>query len=160
MTKAGGGAASKGCVFCSIARGATAAHVVLEDELLLAFLDHRPLLPGHCLLVPKLHVPTLADLPGGLIAPLFGGVKLLARAVEEGMEADGSFTAINVKISQSVPHLHVHVVPRWKGDGLFSYKLLWKRSPYKDDAARAAVHAKLRRAVARLMEETSATSSG
>jgi histidine triad (HIT) family protein len=144
------GTAGRGCIFCSIVRGETAAAPVHQDELTLVFLDHRPLLPGHCLVVPKLHVPTLAELPEGLVAPLFGTVQLLSRAVEQAMAADGSFTAINIKISQSVPHLHVHVVPRWKGDGLFSPKLVWKRSLYESDAARAAVQEKIRQAVARL----------
>jgi histidine triad (HIT) family protein len=143
------GSPGRGCVFCSIVQGETAA-TVYDDDLTLAFLDHRPLLPGHCLVVPKLHVPTLAELPEGLVAPLFGTVQLLTRAVEEAMAADGSFTAINIKISQSVPHLHVHVVPRWKGDGLFSPKLVWKRTPYESEAAKAAVQAKIRGALERL----------
>ncbi len=123
--------------------------MVYEDELAVAFLDHRPLLAGHCLLVPRTHVETLPELPEGLVAPLFGAARLLAGAVEAGMAADGSFVAINNKISQSVPHLHIHVVPRWKGDGLFSPKMVWKRSPYKDEAERKAVAEKIRRAVER-----------
>ncbi len=140
-------AKAKACVFCGIVRGEIEAAVVFEDETAMAFLDHRPLLSGHCLLVPRVHVETLPDLPADLLAPYFRDVQLLARAVEKGLEAEGSFVAINNKISQSVPHLHVHVVPRWKGDGLFSAKLLWKRSPYRDDAARRQVQAKIRRAV-------------
>ena len=135
------------CVFCAIARGETEAFRVFEDELCVAFLDHRPLLHGHCLLVPKTHVETLPELPEGLVAPLFGAAQLLARAVEAGLAADGSFLAVNNKVSQSVPHLHVHVVPRWKSDGLFSPKLVWKRAPYKSDAERRAVQEKIRRAV-------------
>jgi histidine triad (HIT) family protein len=138
---------AKACVFCEIARGAAAAEIVLEDETAVAFLDHRPLLPGHCLLVPKVHVETLPELPEDLLAPYFRDVQILERAVERGLGAEGSFVAVNTKISQSVPHLHVHVVPRWKGDGLFSPKLVWKRSPYKDDAARRMVGEKLRQAV-------------
>ncbi|HEV8579465.1 MAG TPA: HIT family protein [Thermoanaerobaculia bacterium] len=139
--------AAKECVFCGIVRGTVEAAKVFEDDVAVAFLDHRPLLAGHCLFVPKLHVETLPDLPEDLLAPFFRDVQLLTRAVERGMEAEGSFVAVNNKISQSVPHLHVHVVPRWKGDGLFSAKLLWKRAPYRDEAARREVQGKIRRAV-------------
>ncbi len=145
-----GSRGSKACIFCDIVRGTARAAIVLEDETAVAFLDHRPLLPGHCLVVPRVHVETLADLPGELLAPLFRGVQLVERAVETGLEADGSFVAINNRISQSVPHLHVHVVPRWKQDGLFSPKLVWKRMPYKDDASRRMVQEKLRQAVEEL----------
>jgi histidine triad (HIT) family protein len=148
-TRASKGTASA-CLFCSIARGETASFSVFEDELTLAFLDHKPLLPGHVLVVPRAHIGTLPELPGGLVAPFFGTVRLMSRAVEVGMAAEGSFVAVNTKISQSVPHLHVHVVPRWKGDGLFSTKMIWKRTPYEDDAARRAAQEKIRRAVAAL----------
>ena len=121
--------------------------MVFEDEAAVAFLDHRPLLPGHCLVVPKVHVETLPDLPGDLLAPFFRAVQIVERAVETGLEAEGSFIAVNNRISQSVPHLHVHVVPRWKGDGLFSQKMIWKRSPYKDEAARRMVQGRIREAV-------------
>jgi histidine triad (HIT) family protein len=147
---------AKGCVFCGIVRGETEAAVVFEDEVSMAFLDHRPLLPGHVLLVPKVHADTLADLPAEVVGPLFQNAQLLCQAVERGLDAEGSFLAINNKISQSVPHLHVHVVPRWKGDGLFSVKLIWKRSPYKDEAARRMVREKIRNAV----EEISAIAPG
>ena len=139
--------AAKGCVFCDIVHGKAAAAVVFEDEVAMAFLDHRPLLPGHCLLVPRTHVETLPELPAETVASLFQGAQLLCRAVEQGLAAEGSFVAVNNKISQSVPHVHVHVVPRWKGDGLFSVKLLWKRSPYKDEAARRQVQEKIQRAI-------------
>jgi histidine triad (HIT) family protein len=144
------GSRPKTCVFCDIARGKAAAALVLEDETAVALLDHRPLLPGHCLLIPRLHVETLPDLPEELLAPYFRNVQLLERAVERGLGAEGSFVAVNTKISQSVPHLHVHVVPRWKKDGLFSPKLVWKRLPYKDDASRRMVQEKLRQAVEEL----------
>ena len=121
--------------------------MVFEDEVAMAFLDHRPLLSGHCLLVPRVHVETLPELPEDLLTSYFRDVQILCRAVEKGLQAEGSFVAVNNKISQSVPHLHVHVVPRWKGDGLFSAKMLWKRSPYRDDAARRQVQAKIRRAI-------------
>lgn len=143
----------KACVFCAVVRGETEAWKVWEDELTLAFLDHRPLFHGHCLLVPRTHVETLPDLPEGLVAPLFGAARLLARAVEEGLGADGSFVAINNRISQSVPHLHIHVVPRRKGDGLFSQNLVWKRIPYRSEADRRAVQEKIREAVERLRDE-------
>jgi histidine triad (HIT) family protein len=142
---------AKACIFCAIVRGEEAAWKVYEDELTVAFLDHRPLLHGHCLLVPKAHAGTLVDLPEGLVAPVFGTARLLAAAVEAGLGADGSFVAINNKVSQSVPHLHVHVVPRWKNDGLFSPKPVWKRAPYKSDAERREVQEKIRRSMDRLV---------
>lgn len=145
--------AAQGCIFCSIVRGETEAARVYEDELTVAFLDHRPLLPGHCLLVPRTHVETLPELPDGLVAPLFGTARLLCRAVETGMAAAGSFVAVNNKISQSVPHLHVHVVPRWPKDGLFSTKMIWKRSPYKDEVERRTAQAKIRRAIEEIVGE-------
>jgi histidine triad (HIT) family protein len=153
MPRAAAKPSAKGCVFCDIVQGKTDAAVVFEDEASIAFLDHRPLLPGHCLLVPKAHAETLPDLPAELAGPYFQNVQLLCQAVERGLAAEGSFVAVNNKISQSVPHLHVHVVPRWKGDGLFSVKLIWKRSPYKDEAARRLVQEKIRRAVEEVREE-------
>ena len=145
---------SGACVFCGIVGGEAESSLVFEDEVCLAFLDHRPLLPGHCLIVPKTHVETLPDLSPDLAGPFLQNVQLLCRAVERGMEAEGSFVAVNNRISQSVPHLHAHVVPRWKGDGLFSVKLLWKRSPYKDEAARRVVAEKIRRAVGEVRSAT------
>jgi histidine triad (HIT) family protein len=145
--------AKSDCLFCSIVRGETESYRVYEDELTVVFLDHKPLLPGHCLVVPRTHVDDLTQLPDGLVAPLFGTVRLLSRAVEKGMAAEGSFNAINTKISQSVPHLHVHVVPRWKKDGLFSTKMIWKRTPYPDDASRQAAQERIRRAIAEILEE-------
>ncbi len=136
------------CSFCSIAGHTTSADSVFEDEISLAFLDHRPLFPGHCLLVPKEHVPTLADLPDALLGPLFTNVRLLARAVEEGMQAEGAFIAINEKVSQSVHHLHVHVVPRRKGDGLKGF--FWPRHPYASEAERTRAANLIRSAMARI----------
>src|SRR5687768_6959823 len=98
------------CTFCRIVSAEQAAHTVLEDDEVVAFLDHRPLFPGHTLVVPRAHHETLADLPTDAVAPLFVRARLLSRAVEEAMSAEGSFVAINNKVSQSVPHLHVHVV--------------------------------------------------
>lgn len=135
------------CKFCRIISGQLPASIVLEDDFCLAFLDHRPLFPGHCLLVPKNHHETLADLPDDRIQPLFSDARLLARAVEAGMEAEGTFVAINNKISQSVPHLHIHVVPRRKKDGLKGF--FWPRNPYRDAEQMEEVAAKLRDVVGR-----------
>ena len=136
------------CRFCAIAQGEADARVVLEDDQVLAFLDHRPLFPGHCLLVPREHHETLPDLPPELLEPLFGAARLLARAVVEATESEGSFVAVNNVVSQSVRHLHVHVVPRRRKDGLRGF--FWPRTPYSDDEHADAVAATLRRAVARL----------
>lgn len=120
------------CKFCQIASRAVSSGIVFEDSLSLAFLDNRPLFPGHTLLIPKQHYETLQDLPADLMGTFFKNVQLLARAVESGMHAEGSFVAINNRVSQSVPHLHVHIVPRRKKDGLRGF--FWPRQPYKDDA--------------------------
>ena len=119
------------CVFCQIASGADPAFLVFEDEISIAFLDDRPLLPGHCLLIPKQHIETLADLPAEMVGPFFGNAQRLSIAVERAMKAEGSFVAINNRVSQSVTHLHVHVVPRQKKDGLRGF--FWPRSRYKND---------------------------
>jgi histidine triad (HIT) family protein len=121
---------------------------VLDDEDVLAFLDHRPLFPGHCLVIPRAHHETLADLPSPMLEPLFGAARLLSRAVVDALEADGSFVAVNNIVSQSVPHLHVHVVPRSRKDGLRGF--FWPRNPYRDDAHAEEVADALRRAVERI----------
>ncbi|MCL6613033.1 MAG: HIT family protein [Firmicutes bacterium] len=139
------------CPFCLIATGEEPAHVVYEDGTSLAFLDRRPLFPGHCLLVPKEHYATLADLPEESVGPLFRAAKLLALAVEEAMEAEGTFVAVNNRVSQSVPHLHVHVVPRRRGDGLRGF--FWPRQSYRDEAHLASVQAAIRAAVERHLRE-------
>jgi histidine triad (HIT) family protein len=125
-----------GCVFDEIIAGTLPAAVVYDEGSVLAFLDHRPLLPGHVLVVPKHHYETLGDLPEADVGPYFLAVQRLARAVEQGMQADGSFVAVNIRISQSVPHLHTHVVPRRKGDGLFGKTFQWMRRPYPSETAR------------------------
>ena len=135
--------AKPGCVFCQIATGAVAASVVFQAETSVAFLDHRPLFPGHTLLIPKQHYETLADLSAPMIAPLFSTAQRLARAVESGMGAEGSFVAINNRVSQSVPHLHVHVVPRRRKDGLRGF--FWPRGKYASDAEAQAVATRIRR---------------
>lgn len=109
---------SDACLFCQIIRGEIAAQFVFEDATSVAFLDHRPLFPGHVLLVPREHVVTLPDLPAELLAPLFTNAQRLCRAVQRALQADGTFVAMNNIVSQSVPHLHVHIVPRKKKDGL------------------------------------------
>jgi histidine triad (HIT) family protein len=139
------------CIFCRIIGGEMAGYAVLEDDVTLAFLDHRPLFPGHCLLVPKAHYGTLLDLPTTLLTPLMANAQLLARAVERGLEAHGSFVAINNRISQSVPHLHIHVVPRRRKDGLKGF--FWPRQPYKDEGSMVAVQRTLRQAIAQIQAE-------
>jgi len=119
------------CLFCRIVSGEVAAVVVYEDANTFAFLDHRPLFPGHTLLVPREHYETLADLPATQVGPLFKNAQLLSRAIEAAMEAEGSFVAMNNRVSQSVPHLHVHVVPRRRKDGLKGF--FWPRTKYKSD---------------------------
>lgn len=118
-------------MFCRIIAGAVPAVLVFEDQVSLAFLDHRPLFPGHCLLVPRDHHETLADLPTKLVDPFFKNVQLLARAVEKALDAEGTFLAMNNKVSQSVPHLHVHVVPRRRKDGLKGF--FWPRNKYNSE---------------------------
>jgi len=132
----------KSCLFCKIVSGEVAARIVFEDQHCLAFLDHRPVFPGHCLLIPKSHYETLADLPEALIQPFFKNAQLIARAVEQGMEAHGTFVALNNKVSQSVPHLHVHLVPRRRKDGLRGF--FWPRSPYRNPDEAEAVQAAIR----------------
>ena len=113
------------CLFCRIVSGEVAAPIVFEDEVSVAFLDHRPLFEGHTLVVPRDHVETLPDLPDDVLPELFSNARLLARAMEEGLGAEGSFVAINNRVSQSVPHLHIHVAPRRRKDGLRGF--FWPR---------------------------------
>lgn len=130
------------CTFCRIVAGEAPAHVVLDDEVAVAFLDVRPLFPGHVLLVPREHVVTLPDLPAAEVGPLFTRAQRLADAMVQGLGAQGSFVAMNNTVSQSVPHLHVHVVPRTKGDGLKGF--FWPRTKYESEAHAAEVAARLR----------------
>ena len=136
------------CLFCEIAARRAPAEIFFEDELTLAFLDHRPLFAGHALLVPKLHCETLADLPEDQVQPLFANARALSRAVEEALSSDGSLVAINNRVSQSVPHLHIHVVPRRRKDGLRGF--FWPRSKYRDPAEAQAVCRLLHDAMERL----------
>lgn len=137
------------CVFCRVVNGELPASIVFQDEVTLAFLDHRPLFPGHCLLVPREHVETLTDLPKELIAPFFSSAQLLAGAVEQALDAEGTFVAMNNRVSQSVPHVHVHIVPRRRKDGLKGF--FWPRNKYSSEeemlqtqeAIRSAIDSKL-----------------
>jgi histidine triad (HIT) family protein len=125
-------ASAGSCVFCAIVRGEAPAQIVLDDPAGIAFLDRRPLLPGHVLLVPRQHVTTLPDLPVADVGPLFALARRLTRAVPQATGSEGSFMAINNMVSQSVPHLHLHIVPRRHDDRLFSRNLAWTRHPYRD----------------------------
>jgi histidine triad (HIT) family protein len=137
---------STDCTFCRIARGELPAHLVLDESEILAFLDRRPLFPGHCLVVPRAHVATLLDLPEAGIVPLFGAAQRIARAIEPALGAEGTFVAMNNKISQSVPHLHVHVVPRRRKDGMRGF--FWPRASYAGEEEMAQVAGAIRGALA------------
>ena len=135
------------CRFCQIVAGGESAHVVLEDESTIAFLDNRPLFPGHSLLVPRDHYETLADLPDELLDPLFANARLLSAAVPNAMRKPGSFVALNNVVSQSVPHLHVHVVPRKPKDGLRGF--FWPRTKYESEDQMREIAERVRKAVDR-----------
>ena len=135
------------CRFCQIVAGDESAHVVLDDERTVAFLDNRPLFPGHALLVPREHHETLADLPPDLMGPLFENARLLSVAVPRAMKKPGSFVALNNVVSQSVPHVHVHVVPRKPKDGLRGF--FWPRTKYESEDQMRDVAERVRRAVER-----------
>ncbi|HEX7330677.1 MAG TPA: HIT family protein [Pyrinomonadaceae bacterium] len=129
------------CLFCRVVSGEVPATIVYADENAVAFLDHRPLFYGHTLLVPREHVETLVELPQKLVGPFFETAQLLARVVEDAMEAEGTFVAMNNRVSQSVPHLHIHVVPRRKKDGLKGF--FWPRTKYKDEEEMKDVQRKI-----------------
>ena len=129
------------CLFCRIVSGEVPATVVYEDQQSVAFLDHRPLFHGHTLLVPREHVETLGDLPAPLVGPYFEAAQLLSRVVQAALDAEGTFVAMNNRVSQSVPHLHVHVVPRRKKDGLKGF--FWPRTKYKGEEEMKAVQSKI-----------------
>ncbi len=133
------------CNFCRIAAGELPAGIVLEDGESIAFLDRRPVFPGHVLLIPKRHIETLSDLPDELIGPLFGNSRRIARAVERALGAEGSFIAINNRVSQSMPHLHIHIIPRRRKDGLKGF--FWPRQAYRDEAHLAEVRDALQRVI-------------
>ena len=139
---------SENCVFCGIVTGAMPAPIVFEDEKTVAFLDHRPVFPGHCLLVPRIHLETLADLPRDLVGPFFANAQLLAQAVEQALDAHGTFVGINNRVSQSVPHLHVHIVPRRRKDGLRGF--FWPRHKYENTEQMQLIQAAIRSTIAKL----------
>ena len=134
-----------GCVFCAIVAGEMAAHIVLDEPDVVGFLDARPVFPGHVLVVPRQHRDTMLDLDDDETRTLFVAARRVAAGVEAGLGSGGSWVSVNNRVSQSVPHVHVHVVPRTKGDGLRGF--FWPRTRYASDAEAAAVAAKLRAAI-------------
>jgi histidine triad (HIT) family protein len=138
------GAAAGACPFCAIVAGKAPAHLVAETASCVAFLDARPVFPGHVLAVPREHRATFAEIPEGEIAPLFELAQSLSRALESSLGAHGTFVALNDRVSQSVAHVHVHVVPRRRGDGLRGF--FWPRTAYASDAEAAGVAARIRSA--------------
>src|SRR5438552_8778505 len=133
------------CKLCELVQGKLEAGIVFEDSVSIAFLDHRPLFPGHSLLIPNDHYETLLDLNSSLITSLFSNAQLLSRSMEEGLGAEGSFVAVNNRVSQSVPHFHIHVVPRRKKDGLKGF--FCPRQKYQNEAAMREVQNALRSAI-------------
>jgi len=146
-----------GCIFCQVAAARVEAPLVLEDPDVVVFLDHRPLFAGHCLVIPRRHYESLAELPPGLASRLFEVTRLIAGAMEKGLQAEGAFVAINNRVSQSVPHVHIHVVPRRQGDGLKGF--FWPRRKYRDSNEVEQVRAALHMAVKRMQEPGSGGSS-
>jgi histidine triad (HIT) family protein len=134
------------CLFCGIIAGSVPAQIVLDDEVAVAFLDARPVFKGHLLVAPREHYVTLPDLPSDLVGPLFRRVQRLSAAVPAALGAQGTFVALNNVVSQSVPHLHVHVVPRTRGDGLRGF--FWPRVKYASDEEAAGYARRLREALA------------
>lgn len=134
------------CLFCNVVNGSTPAHLVLDDDVATAFLDRSPLFKGHVLVVPRVHVVTLADLPPGEVGPLFERVRRIGAVMPEALDCHGSFMAVNNTVSQSVAHLHVHVVPRRRKDGLRGF--FWPRTRYADDAEAESYADRLRSALA------------
>jgi histidine triad (HIT) family protein len=132
------------CPFCAIVAGELDAHLVVEEPGVLAFLDQRPVFKGHTLVVPRIHRDTLDDVPPGELAALFGTVQRLATTMEHALGAGGSWVSVNNRVSQSVPHVHAHVVPRTKGDGLRGF--FWPRTKYDSDAEAARYAERLRAA--------------
>lgn len=130
------------CLFCQIVAGAVPATVVLDEQAVVGFLDIRPVFPGHVLVVPREHHETLTDLPTPMLEPLFRAAQRVAGAVTTGLGAQGTFVAMNNRVSQSVPHLHVHVVPRTKGDGLRGF--FWPRVKYASDDERESYGLRIR----------------
>ena len=136
-----------GCVFCDIIAGVVPAYTVYQDTTTQAFLDRAPLMAGHVLVVPRDHIETLGELPTEQLQPYFRLIQRIASAVEQAMHAEGTFVAINIRISQSVPHLHTHIVPRKKGDGLFARTFQWIRRPYPSEAIAREIQAAIKSAL-------------
>jgi histidine triad (HIT) family protein len=134
------------CTFCAVVAGELPAEVVLADAAAVAFLDVRPVFKGHVLVVPRQHVVTLADLPGAQVGPFFGAVRLISAILPAALGAQGTFVAVNNVVSQSVPHLHAHVVPRTKGDGLRGF--FWPRHKYDSEEEAAGYARRIRDALA------------
>src|ERR1700751_4320291 len=143
------------CLFCAIVAGTVPAHIVLADDLTVAFLDARPVFKGHVLVVPRRHYVTLADLPPAEVGPLFERVRLLSVALPAGLGAQGTFLALNNVVSQSVPHLHVHVVPRTKGDGLRGF--FWPRGRYASEEEASQYARRIADAFAAMVPEASSS---
>jgi len=133
------------CVFCDIVSDKIPAEIVWRGEDTIAFLDSRPLFPGHVLVIPTSHIGTLAELPAGQVGPLFQAVQKLENAVERALDAEGTFIGINNRVSQSIPHLHIHIVPRRKGDGLKGF--FWPRRGYDSDDHLRETADKIRRSL-------------
>jgi histidine triad (HIT) family protein len=150
-THQGNRSAKDECIFCAVHTGESNCYRVFEDDDVFVFLDHRPLFPGHCLLITRRHVVTLADLPSPLVHKVFDNVRMVSIAVQSAMKAEGSFVAINNVVSQSVPHFHVHIVPRRKGDGLRGF--FWPRSKYQSDEETAGLADTIRKEIERLKSQ-------
>jgi histidine triad (HIT) family protein len=138
--------ANADCVFCGVVAGSEKSHVVLDEPDVIGFLDHRPVFKGHVLVIPRVHVVTLPDLPAEMLAPLFGAVSRCCTAVVDALGAQGSWVAENNIVSQAVPHLHVHVVPRTKGDGLRGF--FWPRHKYDGEEEMVDYATRIRAALA------------
>ncbi len=145
------GAEVEDCVFCRIARGKLPSHVVFEDDVSIAFLDNNPVFPGHCLLIPKVHHQLIAQLPNQILLPLFANLQIVSEGVKAGMKADGTFMAINNGVSQHVPHLHIHIIPRCHGDGLRGF--FWPRTRYETEGAATAIQKAITAAIDKLRTE-------
>ena len=141
-----------GCDFCAIVKCEVPRHIVFQDDISVAFLDKKPVFLGHCLLVPNRHYETIFDLPKDLVGPLFTNAQLLAKAVKIGLQAEGIFLAINNKVGQSVPHLHIHVVPRRFGDGLRGF--FWPRQSYQSEDQMIEIGNSIRTAIEKIQHET------
>ena len=140
-------AAERPCPFCAIAAGEAEAHVVFEDAATIAFLDRSPLFIGHVLLIPRAHIETIYDADDATLEAMARASRRIAFAVTQAMGADGIFVAQNNIVSQSVPHLHTHIIPRRKGDGLFSPRVIWKRMRYRVPEEMAETAARIRAAL-------------